>query len=319
MDEDNPEEEQDQTVVRDLRGLLEHVQATHPDRCLLVSLRGPTRGKPERLGVGVTPLGRSVAHGIRLIGEGVSRHHARIEFLEGHHVVIDEGSANGTFVNGQAVSRHELNDGDVLSFGPAISFRYTVTDAEHEQLLNELCMRSGRDGVTGLLTREQLLDRLGAEISFAARHNTAVSVVLLDLDHFRAFNAAHGNVTGDELLAAIARSLECAVRREDVVARYGGDEFMVLARGAPLGGAAIMAERLRSGLQRTTIEGEGSGKLGSTASAGVASRACTRGGDVAGMLRIAELRLTEAKRRGRNCVVSSEVKRAPIPSQTDED
>lgn len=107
------------------------------------------------------------------------------------------------------------------------------------------------DPLTGVYNRRYLFERLTAEVARAKRSNTPVSVIMLDIDSFKSYNDKHGHLTGDVLLQTIAQTLKGALRQEDVVVRYGGDEFAVILTGADARSARITAERLRNAVRST--------------------------------------------------------------------
>jgi diguanylate cyclase (GGDEF)-like protein len=127
----------------------------------------------------------------------------------------------------------------------AIERRQTEERTEHEAL---------HDALTGLPNRNLFFDRLQHALSVAARRRTAIAVLFLDLDQFKLVNDSLGHAAGDELLAAVAPRLEQAVRPGDTVARFGGDEFAVLAEDVgDEHGATRIAERIAEGLTRSFI------------------------------------------------------------------
>jgi diguanylate cyclase (GGDEF)-like protein len=128
---------------------------------------------------------------------------------------------------------------------------------------------------------------------------TRLAAVLLDVDHFKAFNDRNGHLAGDEALARVGAILRQAVRREDMVFRYGGEEFLILVPGGDRESAAALAERVR-----LTIQDDSTGNpWGLTVSAGVAVADRFSAGNPLGLLRRADAALYQAKRGGRNRVV----------------
>jgi diguanylate cyclase (GGDEF)-like protein len=105
------------------------------------------------------------------------------------------------------------------------------------------------DPLTGVFNRRYLFDRLTAEVARAKRSGAPVSVIMLDIDGFKKYNDKHGHLTGDVLLQSIAQTIRAALRQEDVVVRYGGDEFAIILTGADPHSARITAERLRSSVK----------------------------------------------------------------------
>ena len=108
-----------------------------------------------------------------------------------------------------------------------------------------------KDSLTGMLNHRALQDRLREELARAARTETPLAVLALDVDGFKAVNDAHGHAVGDDALRRIAAAMRDELRASDVCGRVGGDEFVIVLPGADVGTAAGVAERLRSRVVRT--------------------------------------------------------------------
>jgi diguanylate cyclase (GGDEF)-like protein len=169
--------------------------------------------------------------------------------------------------------------------------------------------RSHVDALTRLLNRHRLDEDLADECRRSARYARPLSVVMMDVDHFKAFNDAHGHPAGDVVLQSVAEVLRLNVRATDSAYRYGGEEFLVLLRETDEAGAALLAERLRSALERTLARQRGG--QGVTASFGVAQYGASRA--LPGpLVEAADRALYEAKREGRNrVVVASGLRQGP--------
>ena len=296
------EESEDRTAIVSLKELKAIPRKQSKDRHLLVRVRGAELGRvtlllPERMRVG-----RSQDSELWLSDDGVSRRHASLRREGNVYVVEDEGSANGTFVGGVKVTRHELRDGDVIQFGPTAVFRYTLSDESQEALLRQLYDASVTDALTGAHNREHFDTQLRAELSYARRHNTDVSLVIFDADHFKKVNDTYGHQVGDAVLMQIASVVRGTVRSEDVFARYGGEEFALVLRGIDVEGAAAVADRLRERIAALQIQTE-RGVLTVTVSAGCASLSTTDDKTPEGLIACADRRLYGAKHAGRNRVV----------------
>lgn len=162
---------------------------------------------------------------------------------------------------------------------------------------------SVRDPLTHLYNRRHLAERLAQELAFAVRHVTPLSIVLLDIDHFKRINDDLGHAGGDEVLVAVSGRLSASGRREDIVARHGGEEFAILLRGLDIEGARTVAERMRVAVDRSAFKvGEHARRV--AISAGCASLACCGDPTVDALLAAADSRLYAAKHAGRNRVVS---------------
>jgi diguanylate cyclase (GGDEF)-like protein len=165
-------------------------------------------------------------------------------------------------------------------------------------------LSSTRDPLTGALNRKAFLDRLGAEVAYGARHNAPLSLLLLDVDRFKSINDTHGHTAGDAVLRALAKYLSGALRIEDGLCRYGGEEFAIFARGVGLPDAVKLAERLRTGIHESRVIG-GRQKIRFTVSIGVAELKELRKPGAEGLIELADQRLYAAKEGGRNMVVST--------------
>src|SRR6185369_11331887 len=131
---------------------------------LLVRVRGAELGRVTQLPPERMRVGRSQDCELWLSDDGVSRRHASLVRVGNNYVIEDEGSANGTFVGGVKIERHELHDGDVIQFGPTAVFRYTLSDESQEALLRQLYDASVTDALTGAHNREHFDTQLRAEL-----------------------------------------------------------------------------------------------------------------------------------------------------------
>jgi diguanylate cyclase (GGDEF)-like protein len=166
------------------------------------------------------------------------------------------------------------------------------------RLMRELDALSRRDGLTGVFNRRVFDETLLAETTRSRRYLLALSLVLMDLDHFKAVNDRHGHPAGDAVLQRFAGIARAQTRDGDTLCRYGGEEFTVLLAHTPLEGAMDVARRLVATTAKAPfVVGEAS--LAVTVSAGVAS---LHPSDETGqaMLAAADTALYEAKRAGRN-------------------
>lgn len=235
---------------------------------------------------------------------GASRTHARVyETEEGRYVIEDLGSKNGTFVGGQRIERAELSSGDRIQLGPNVVMSFAIVDAQAERLTQELYESSVRDPLTRAYNRRYLLERLVSEIAFARRHKSRLALLILDIDHFKNINDSYGHLAGDDVLRELANLVQRMIRTEDVFARLGGEEFVVVVRGISHANVGRFAERLRIAVSELQVFSEGT-TLRLTVSVGFAlleelpeeSRVAD------GLLRLADERLYRVKSSGRNGV-----------------
>ena len=167
----------------------------------------------------------------------------------------------------------QLDDGARLLLGGTVSLRFSFVTEDEERALARVYDAAMRDGLTGIYNRKALEERLSSEVAFAVRHVTPLSIALIDIDDFKSVNDAHGHLAGDAVIREVAARLARAVRTEDVVGRYGGEEFVVVARDISLEQAAQLAERLRRTLSTDPVAFEQQ-RIEVSASFGVASIAC---------------------------------------------
>jgi diguanylate cyclase (GGDEF)-like protein len=159
------------------------------------------------------------------------------------------------------------------------------------------------DALTGLLNRRAFLDLIERERARSDRHAYPLSVLLLDVDHFKRVNDTRGHAAGDAVLQGVARVLEKVARRSDVVARWGGEEFVVALPQTSEAGARIAAERARRALAEAIHPVPGGEPLRVTASIGVASADAPWKVDL--LVASADEAMYAAKARGRNRVESA--------------
>ena len=170
---------------------------------------------------------------------------------------------------------------------------------EAQRRLQEL---ASRDGLTGVLNRRALEERVSEAYNYFVRRGTPLSLAMLDLDHFKRINDSHGHQAGDDVLKEAAARVSDAVREYDAVGRYGGEEFMVLLPDTPEVEAQVIAERIRSSIADRPIETRDGGTIAATVSIGVATVAPGFPGHIKDVIECADAALYEAKRGGRNRV-----------------
>jgi diguanylate cyclase (GGDEF)-like protein len=174
-----------------------------------------------------------------------------------------------------------------------------VDISELKAIQDDLRRASLTDGLTGAFNRRYLLQKLAEEIERAKRYGDELSVILLDLDFFKAINDTFGHRTGDEVLVKIAATLRTCTRDVDISGRYGGEEFLVILPHTCVASAMEVAERIRGAVKALTWSQPG---LRVTASSGVCEYA---GMGVDSLVEIADQRLYRAKQEGRDRVVGA--------------
>ncbi len=160
------------------------------------------------------------------------------------------------------------------------------------------------DPLTSLGNRAALDNALRRELQLAERHQYELSLLMIDVDHFKLINDQHGHSRGDEVLQAIANTIANVCRETDISFRYGGEEFVVLLRKTSEAGACIIGERLRKEISKIAIP-QNSQSIQPTVSIGISTRASNQKEHINHLFDRADNALYHAKQTGRNCVVSS--------------
>jgi diguanylate cyclase (GGDEF)-like protein len=172
--------------------------------------------------------------------------------------------------------------------------RHAAIALSNARLVDQLERRAAEDPLTGLANKRALQLACEAEISRAARESSWLALVVLDLDHFKQVNDRHGHPYGDHVLVAVAEALRTAVRGHDTLARFGGEEFVILLPGATADEACCVADRARTMIAEVDLP---EGRLSSSAGVVSTSGSTALGWDE--LFEAADRALYEAKRLGR--------------------
>jgi diguanylate cyclase (GGDEF)-like protein len=187
----------------------------------------------------------------------------------------------------------------------ALKARHTLTMLER---------RAHLDGLTGLANRAMLEDQLAREWDSCRRRGAYLTTIISDLDRFKRVNDTYGHATGDEVLRQSARALAHSARGTDLVARYGGEELVIVASDCGLSDAVTLAKRFRAGLHALRIPVNG-GVLTVTASIGIASTNDMSQGSGTELLKLADHALYQAKDSGRDAIwIHDPIQKGPAPA-----
>lgn len=197
--------------------------------------------------------------------------------------------------------------GLLLSFATALHRRIVAAQRISEESARYAELLATTDPLTGIANRRPVIDALSGE---EGRADGDYVISLIDLDHFKGLNDTHGHLCGDQVLRAVAEALEKATRESDIVARWGGDEFIAVLPGIDLSQAVSSLERMRRSIEAAEIGCAGH-QHHVTASIGAA--AASLGGDVDECLRRADEALYRAKESGRNRLALDTDDAAPVP------
>ena len=296
---------EDETIaVSASRKSQEIVPPVLQQRTVIKVLTGNEAGRVHVFAVdelGELIVGRATTCDLRIDDTSLSRQHCRIHKTNGAYFVEDLGSRNGTQVDGMRIKAPMLlADGALIQLAAGTIIMFSHQEDLEVQAEQRLYASAVLDPLTGLHNRRHLDARLKSEFAFANRHHTPLSVLLIDIDHFKKINDTYGHAGGDAALRVLADRLQRAVRIEDIVARYGGEEFAVVARGIEAAGAMLLAERIRETVTKIQVAHEGT-FIAFTISVGVATMSRERIFDsVASVLKAADDGLYKAKETGRN-------------------
>ncbi len=272
-------------------------------QAFLVNIYPSGPGMGLRYPVGDTPLvlGRDPECDICINDQSVSRNHTRIQpGIEGHYAV-DLQSTNGTFVNDQPASMTKLKDGDYLRVANWM-FRYLSggnVEAEYHEEIYQLTII---DALTGIHNRRFLLEFLERELARSARHDRPMALILFDIDRFKNINDEQGHLAGDFTLRELAGRIKKTIRKEELFARSGGDEFAVVLAETSEEGARHAGERLRGLVESQPFQFEDN-QYQVTISLGAVVTEGEEGLTPNELIRRADAKLYQAKEEGRNRAV----------------
>lgn len=277
------------------------LQATSEEACL-VQIYGPSLGKKYVLEKGSeTTVGRGEQTTIVLELDNVSRRHCTVVARPDGCWLRDDGSTNGTYLNNVEVRAESLlRSGDLIKIGGAIfKFLYggelgSIEAQYHEEIYRLTII----DGLTQIFNKRYLLEFLDREMARCGRHGRPLSLLLLDVDHFKKINDGFGHLAGDYVLRELAQQVKTRIRREECFARYGGEEFVLVLPETGHDNTVYLAEKLRKMVEGHRFSFEGK-EIKVTFSGGVADMQPEHQNPLA-FLNAADARLYEAKRAGRN-------------------
>lgn len=289
---------EDKTAILDAKAL----EAMRSERrsAVFIVIAGTETGRMHKVDSDEMVIGRAVEAGIRIVDDGVSRRHAKILRNEDSSLaIVDLGSTNGTFCNGERISHRVLQDGDKIQIGTTTILKFSFTDEVEEDFQRRQYEWATRDALTNCFNKKYFIERLPAELAYAKRHGKALSLAMCDIDHFKRLNDTFGHQAGDYVLRQAAKVMLETVRQEDMVARWGGEEFAVIMRDTRADPAFIAAERIRRKVEATDFVYEKQ-HISVTLSIGIATWLETSSESAESLMRRADEYLYRAKHHGRN-------------------
>lgn len=287
-----------QTVLTEV-GEAREPRSAAANGCLIV-IYGQDMGRRVRVGTEPLIIGRSPKSEIQIDQESVSRNHCRIRFTGSGFVVNDLGSTNGTYVNDNLVEAEgRLRHGDQLKVGRTI-LKFIVGDDVEVQYHEEIYRLMMTDGLTQLHNKRYFDEMLDREVARAKRYRRSFSLLVFDIDHFKAINDRFGHLAGDAILRQLGAVLLGRLRVNDVLARIGGEEFALITPEVGIDGAKELAGKINRLIGDTRFEFDGT-RVEVTVSVGAAEWQ-PHYEDAMDVYKAADDKMYEAKRNGRNQV-----------------
>jgi len=159
--------------------------------------------------------------------QAISRQHAKFERTAHGFTITDLGSTNGTWVNGTRIETQTLKSGNRVRIGSRI-FKFIATDQLEAHYHEAVYSMITQDSLTNVWNKRYLIETLTRELARRQRTGRALTLMLLDLDFFKKVNDTYGHLVGDEMLRQTASRLRATLREEDILARFGGEEFCIV-------------------------------------------------------------------------------------------
>jgi two-component system cell cycle response regulator len=291
----------DKTIVTDGANMT-FLQAPTRKRACLIQYSGDALGRRYILDAPEVTIGRSPTTGIVIPDGSVSREHAKCVAVGNGVEIEDLGSSNGTFINDQKLnSRMPLRDGDILRLG-SILLKFFAHDNIENVFHDKIYRMATIDAGTQIFNKKYLLETLDSEFKFSRVYGRPLSVIYYDLDFFKKVNDVHGHSCGDFILRESAQVAKSCVRKEDVLGRYGGEEFVVVLPNSDAKTAADLAERIRRSIESHPFQFDGK-TLTQTISMGVSENR-TEFKAYKELLDDADRKLYQSKNSGRNRITT---------------
>ncbi len=271
------------------------------EACLVV-IYGLDLGKKYNVDRPSVVIGRSSKADIQIDQEAVSRNHCKLINTGKSVMLRDLGSTNGTYVNDELVDEYVLRDGDFIKIGRCI-FKFlsgnNIENAYHEEIYRLTTI----DGLTQVFNKRYFIETLEREIGRAQRYRRELSLIMFDIDDFKLINDSFGHLAGDYVLKQLAGVIKARIRREDILSRYGGEEFAIILPEIDAYNALQFAEKVRQMIEKAKFRFEDT-DIPVTVSIGVASVKPDLS-DPNDFVRLADTNLYEAKAQGKNRVIGS--------------
>ncbi len=289
----------DKTIITDAVNLT-ILQPPKRRRACLVQYNGASLGKRYILEGQEIVIGRAPKADICIPEDTLSKVHAKC-LQAGDKVHLEDlNSTNGTFLNDQRVTaRVGLCDGDIIRLG-SILFKFFAHDNIENVFHDKIYRMATIDAGTQIFNKKYLLETLDSEFRFSRTYDRPMSLILYDLDFFKKMNDVNGHNAGDFILKESSQIAKSAIRKDDILARFGGEEFCIILPNTDAKTAYDLAERIRRKVEGHTFQFDGK-QLKQTISMGV-SQLSSAFASPQDLLADADRKLYKSKHAGRNRV-----------------
>ncbi|MCY4443296.1 MAG: GGDEF domain-containing protein [Proteobacteria bacterium] len=303
---------EDKTIIGNFEQMSSIGSTRRNKASCLVQYNGEQLGKRFSMEKNINIAGRSPQASLFIDEPSVSRRHAKFFVNQETATIEDLGSSNGSFINDKPVDKKcVIQNGDMIRLG-AVLFKF-FSSADMDNMVHDKIYRMVTiDAGTGVFNKKYLQDTLKSEFRVAQTYNQDIAVIYYDLDFFKKVNDNYGHEAGDLILKESAQLVKSTLRKQDVLCRYGGEEFVIILPETNAKIATELAERVRSRVENHVFkvdqrQPDGSTKtlaLQQTLSIGVAGLSSEMKA-AKDLLEIADSRLYTSKQTGRNKVTAA--------------
>lgn len=239
------DEFESKTVIADLSLIRATTKKQTGGSPCLIQYNGPGTGKRYLIEKETMTLGRAVNSDVMISDASVSRTHARLFWKNGSASIEDAGSANGTHVNDKKIEGvYTLNDQDMIRIGTVL-LKFFSSDNVDGFIHDKIYQLATIDAGTQIYNKQYFKDTLENEFRKTKLASSALSLLVLDLDHFKKVNDTFGHNAGDQVLRDLAKVIKNCIRKGDIFARFGGEEFVIILPNTPPDAALKVAENIR--------------------------------------------------------------------------
>lgn len=246
--------DEDKTIIANLNTVISQPKPKKKVSASLVQYNGSSLGRRYALEKEMINIGRSANADITISDASVSRVHAKITLSGETATIEDSDSANGTYINNQKVSSvMTLADQDMIRLGNVI-LKFFSSDNIDGFIQDKIYKMATIDAGTQVYNKQYLLETLEAEFNLSRSSGRSLSIIYYDLDHFKRVNDSYGHNAGDQILKESCAIVKKIIRREDILGRFGGEEFIIVLPNTDAATAYELAERIRSGCEQATYD-----------------------------------------------------------------